>query len=83
MSDLTRATEVTPEISEEINNLFAYQPWTEEQKASGEEVRTALALAVYAIVKNVPPSPDRSTAIRKIREARMDSMSGISVGGRY
>lgn len=40
-------------------------------------------LAVKTIVGCVPPSPDRSAAIRKIREARMDCNSAITHGGKY
>jgi hypothetical protein len=34
-------------------------------------------------VDSVPPGPDRTTAIRKIHEARMDANSAITQGGKY
>ena len=71
------------EVNDEIDQMFAYQPWDEEQKKAGEFVRMHLARAVKAIIANVPPSPDRSSAIRKIREARMDCNSAISFEGKY
>jgi hypothetical protein len=83
--DFTRASSCVggSEIEKTIDDAFAYHPWTKEQEAKGTEVRHALALAVKVIVQNVPPSPDRSAAIRKIREARMDANSAITHGGKY
>jgi hypothetical protein len=81
--DFTRATELTPEVEKAIEDAFEYHPWNEAQQAAGKVVRAVLADAVKMIVKYVPPSPDRSAAIRKIREARMDANSGITHGGKY
>lgn len=83
MSDITRATEVTTEVNSEIDAMFEYQPWSDDQKKAGEFVRMHLSRAVKAVIANVPPSQDRSAAIRKIREARMDCNSAISFGGKY
>lgn len=80
--DFTRATEVTPDIEDAVRAAFAYAPWNEMQKACGEKVRSALVDAVLVIIACVPAGPDRSTAIRKIREARMDCMSALTHGGR-
>lgn len=81
--DFTRATELTAEVANSIDDAFEYHPWSEEQVEKGKEVRFALAEAVKVIVRNVPPGPDRTVAIRKIREARMDANSAITHGGRY
>lgn len=81
--DFTRATEVTPEVSAEIDNAFEYHKWTPEQVEAGSKIRKALADAVKAIVAGAPPSPDRSAAIRKCRDARMDANSAITHGGKY
>jgi hypothetical protein len=81
--DFTRATELTPEVSAQIDDAFEYHKWTEEQVKQGSLVRSSLAEAVRAIVANVPPCPDRSAAIRKIREARMDANSAITHNGKY
>jgi DNA-binding IclR family transcriptional regulator len=83
ISDLNRAAELTPEVAKLIDDMFDYHPWAPEQTAAGVEVRQALAQAVAVIVAHVPPSPDRSTAIRKLREARMDANSAITHRGRY
>lgn len=81
--DFTRATELTPEIEAEIENAFDYHPWTPVQVEAGKKIRKALADAVKAIVAGAPPSPDRSAAIRKCRDARMDANSAITHGGKY
>lgn len=81
--DFTRAKECTPDVEAEINAAFDYQPWDDGKVKRGAKVRSALADAVKVIVDNVPPSPDRSAAIRKIREARMDCNSAITHDGKY
>lgn len=74
---------MSPEVGAEIDAAFEYQPWGDEMIANGAAVREILAEAVKVIVEHVPPSPDRSAAIRKIREARMDCNSAITHGGKY
>lgn len=81
--DFTRATEATPEVVKSIDDAFEYHPWTAEMVEKGKLVRKALSDAVAVIVASVPLSPDRSAAIRKIREARMDCNSAITHGGKY
>jgi hypothetical protein len=77
---LSRATEIS---DEEVADIMAYHPWTPEQVADGVKVREALGNAMKVIVASVPPSADRSAALRKLREARMDANSAITHGGRY
>jgi hypothetical protein len=83
MADLTRATELTPEVEREIEAAFEYQPWDAGQIARGQRVRESLAEAVKTLIANVPPCPDRSAAIRKLRESRMDANSAITHNGKY
>jgi len=83
MPDFTRATELTPEVVQAIDDAFEYHPWDQVAIEAGAKVRGALATAVKVIVQNVPPGPDRSAAIRKCREARMDANSAITHGGKY
>lgn len=77
------ATEANSTIRDIVDDMFEYHPWTEEKIAAGKAVREALVQAVKVIIDNVPPSPDRTTAIRKLREARMDCNSAITHEGRY
>lgn len=81
--NLNCAREPTPEVQAAVEDLFEYHPWTPEQAEAGKRIRRVLADAVLQIIRDVPPGPDRTTAIRKIREARMDANSAITHGGRY
>lgn len=82
-ADFTRADELTPEVAAAIDDAFEYHNWDEAQRDAGKLVRQALATAVKILVQYVPPCPDRTTAIRKLREARMDANSAITHKGRY
>jgi hypothetical protein len=82
-SDFNQADKMTPEIEAAVRGVFNYQPWSMEMEMKANLVREALANAVLVIVEQVPPGPDRTTAIRKIREARMDCNSAINHGGKY
>jgi len=82
-ADFTRARQVTVDVSKAIEDAFDYHEWDDAQKEAGREIRMALAIAVKTIVNNAPPCPDRSAAIRKLREARMDANSAITHRGRY
>lgn len=81
--DLNRATEVNQETTDTVRDMFEYHPWDEHQVGKGADVRNALMEAVRMIIACVPPCPDRTVAIRKIREARMDCNSAITHGGKY
>jgi hypothetical protein len=81
--DFTRATELTPDVQTAVEDAFEYHKWTAEQVEAGMRVRRVLADAVLQIIRDVPPGPDRTVAIRKIREARMDANSAITHGGKY
>lgn len=83
MPDINRAVELTPEIEAAVNDMFQYHAWTPEQTAAGVRVRESLIAAVKVIIADVPASPDRSCAIRKLREARMDCNSAITHGGLF
>lgn len=66
-----------------IDDQYTYHAWDMKQIARGNVVRDVLKAAALAIVMNVPASADRSTALRKLREARMDADSAITHGGKY
>lgn len=83
MLNLNSATEVNQEVTDTVRDMFEYHPWDQESIAKGKLVRNALMEAVGVIIACVPPGPDRSVAIRKLREARMDCNSAITHGGKY
>lgn len=78
--NLNRATRIEPD---ELNDIFEYHKWTESQIEYGVRVRKVLAEAFAQIIENVPPCPDRSAALRKLREVRMDCNSAITHNGKY
>jgi hypothetical protein len=49
MTDFTRATELTQEVAEAIDDAFEYHPWTDDKKQDGATVRRVLAEAVKVI----------------------------------
>lgn len=81
--DITRAKELTKDVDNAVDDMFFYHRWDDDQVARGALVRESLSEAVREIIINVPPRPDRTAAIRKIREARMDCNSAITHGGKY
>jgi type IV secretory pathway TrbF-like protein len=81
--DLSRAVAVDEEVVRAVDDLFDYHSWDEAKKERGALVKHALVRAVLTIIDHVPPCPDRSAAIRKIREARMDCNSAITHDGKY
>ncbi len=66
-----------------LRDCFEYHPWDEEQTKIGGLVREALISAAEVILREVPPCPDRSVALRKLREARMDANSAITHRGKF
>jgi hypothetical protein len=70
-------------VDELVDDMFDYHKWDEEQIEDGMTVREALKHAIRIIIAVVPACPDRSAAIRKLREARMDCNSAITHGGKY
>lgn len=64
-----------------VEELFTYQKWTPEQEHAGNEVKDALVNAFSVIVAHVPAGPARTSALRKIYEARMDANSAITHKG--
>jgi len=83
MVDLNKADSCTNEVWDEVSSQYKYHPWSPEKIDKGIEVRKALEHAARIIISNVPPCPDRSVALRKLREARMDCNSAITHDGKY
>ena len=68
---------------EEVSDIFDYHPWDDDKIEAGKKIREALGYAYKVIVENAPCGPDRTTALRKVREARMDANSAITHDGKY
>lgn len=80
--DLTRATGKSADIQFAVMNLFGYHPWSPEQMARGREVRITLEQAYQQIIASVPVCPDRTVALRKLREVALDCNTAITHFGR-
>lgn len=66
-----------------VSDMFTYHRWNQEKIRKGDLVREALEFACKCIMLNVPDSADRDSAIRKLRECRMDCNSAITHNGKY
>lgn len=84
LNTFTPTHDVTPESMDALlADVMDYHPWDKEQIRDGGIVKDALTEALSAILCLVPPCADRSTAIRKLRECRMDCNSAITHKGKY
>jgi len=69
-------------IVDEIQYAFTYHPPADEQTAAMIDMRLEAKQLALLITRNCPPSPDRTIAIRKVREAVMYANASIVLGGR-
>ena len=68
---------------DQIENLFTYHAPTEEQKEAYLVIREKAMEFARVIDENCPESPDRSAAIRHLREAVMTANAGIATSGGF
>lgn len=69
----------TAEINlENIEELFTYQPWNNDQTARGVAIRTALVEAGKVILRRSPRCPLRTRALNALFDARMLANAAIS-----
>lgn len=61
-----------------IEELFTYHAPTEQQKTMYLEIRKAAAELARVIDRHCPAGPDRSAAVRKVREAVMTANASIA-----
>ena len=80
--DLNHQEGMTPIVEDQIEELFKYHSWTQEQKERGDKVRAAIAAAYTVIIDVVPACADRTSALRLLRTARMESNHAITFGGK-
>ncbi len=66
-----------------VEHVFTYQPWNEDQIARGREVTQALIQAAKTILQNVPECPMRTRALNNIIDARMIANAAITHDGLY
>ena len=66
---------------ENLRFVFTYQEADDEQLRKYAAVRNAAIALAETILDVVPDCADRSTAIRKLRECRMDANAAIALNG--
>lgn len=62
----------------DLENWFTYHAPRADQIPKFENIREAAHEFAKVILENTPPSPDQTTAIRKIREAVMTANQSIA-----
>lgn len=63
----------------DIETLFTYRAPSDQQIANLQNVREAAKHLAYTIMDNCPSGPDRTTAIRMLRECTMTANASIVV----
>lgn len=66
---------------DQLKNLFTYHEPSVEDISKYDEIRGAALTFAYVIERLCPESPDRTVAIRKLREVVFTSNSAIATGG--
>lgn len=69
-------------LLEWVDDVFIYHPADEDQQRRYASVRQAAKTLVTAILIECPSSPDRSAAVRKVREAVMTANASIALKGK-
>ena len=69
------------EPKDAIENLFTYHAPTPEQQVLYKTIRSQAMALARLIDGACPPSPDRTDAIRKLRECVMTANAAIATGG--
>ena len=71
------------EPQDQIEKLFTYHAPTDEQKEHYIKIREKGMELARLIHEACPESPDRTTAIRKLRETIMTANAAIATGGGF
>ena len=69
--------------NDDIPDIFSYHPPSADQTVAYEDVRRAARTLAFVIVASVPNCPDRTEAIRKLREVVMTANAAIALEGKY
>ena len=65
-------------VSETVENIFTYHAPTPEQAAKYVRIRNAAKFLAYVIDKECEAGPERTAAMRHLREAVMTANQGIA-----
>lgn len=71
--------QISPADSEDVDRWFTYlpEPGTIKQIQAAESITQAGKLLALAILRNMPRCADRSSAVRKVREAVNSAIDGV------
>ena len=70
-------------VVDDIERLFTFQPPTDETKPKYVLIRDAAKQLARVIDAQVPAGPDRTDAMRKLREVVMVANAAIATGGQH
>lgn len=73
-----RLVNVGPGGNLDLDSVFTYHPPTEDQIPRYETLRATGRVMAQVIAELVPPGPERSTALARVREAVMWANAGIA-----
>lgn len=80
-TDMCQEAQTRPSEGDIVRELFTYHSPNQLQAIAYETVRNAAKHLAEVILANVPHGADRTTAIRKLREAVMTANVGIALNG--
>lgn len=86
MASISPEGEVSVPVEEpkdQIEGLFTYHAPTEEQVEDYKAIRSKAMELARLIDASCPASPDRTAAIRHLREAVMTANASIATGGGF
>lgn len=66
------------DLDQVLEDLFKYHAPTEEQKAKYDKINEAAKAFARVVILECPSTPDRTAAVRLIREARMTANASIA-----
>lgn len=68
---------------DDLENLFTFHAPTDEQVGNYTTIRAGAMEFARILYAECPAGPDRTAAIRKLREAVMTANAGIATGGGF
>lgn len=69
------------DILQAAQDVIGYKKPTEDQAVRHKELAEAAAFFLTALVHACPPGPERSTAISRLREAKMWASAAVALEG--
>jgi len=77
---MEKLTADAPDLSTVLDHVFEFHQPDEAGVKGISVIRAACKAAARAIIENAPCSPDRSVALRHVRDAMMNANASIVIG---